>query len=76
MDTKLSETDFTEDLKKIDVPTLVMHGEDDQLVPIKVTGLNSARPIRGAKDIYDQGTPHGLIRIGPHSRRLKFSKNS
>ena len=36
-----SETDFTEDLKKIDVPTLVMHGEDDQIVPVKDSGENS-----------------------------------
>jgi non-heme chloroperoxidase len=55
-----SETDFTEDLKKMDVPTLVMHGEDDQLVPIKVTGMKSARLIRGAKEIYYPGAPHGL----------------
>jgi len=55
-----SETDFTEDLKKMDVPTLVMHGEDDQLIPIKVTGMKSARLIRGAKEIYYPGAPHGL----------------
>jgi non-heme chloroperoxidase len=55
-----SETDFTEDLKKIDVPTLVMHGEDDQLIPIKVTAMKSARLIRGAKEIYYPGAPHGL----------------
>src|SRR5215469_4398282 len=55
-----TETDFTEDLKKMDVPTLVMHGEDDQLIPIKVTGMKSARLIRGAKEIYYPGAPHGL----------------
>src|SRR5207248_7076938 len=42
-----SETDFTEDLKKIDVPTLVMHGEDDQIVPVKDSAKKSARLIRG-----------------------------
>jgi pimeloyl-ACP methyl ester carboxylesterase len=41
-----SETDFTEDLKKIDVPTLVMHGEDDQIVPVKDSAVKSARLIR------------------------------
>jgi non-heme chloroperoxidase len=55
-----SETDFTEDLKKIDVPTLVMHGEDDQIVPVKDSALKSARLIRGAKEIYYPGAPHGI----------------
>jgi non-heme chloroperoxidase len=55
-----SETDFTEDLKKIDIPTLIMHGEDDQLIPIKVTAVNSAELIRGAKEIYYPGALHGL----------------
>ena len=55
-----SETDFTEDLKKIDVPTLVMHGDDDQIVPIKNSAVKSARLIRGAKEIYYPGAPHGL----------------
>lgn len=55
-----SETDFTEDLKKFDVPTLVMHGEDDQIVPIKDSAKKSARLIEGAKEIYYPGAPHGL----------------
>jgi non-heme chloroperoxidase len=55
-----SETDFTEDLKKIDVPTLVMRGEDDQIVPVKDSAVKSARLIRGAKEIYYPGAPHGL----------------
>ena len=55
-----SETDFTEDLKKIDVPTLVMHGEDDQIVPVKDSAVKSARLIKGAKEIYYPGAPHGL----------------
>src|ERR1051325_8648246 len=55
-----SETDFTEDLKKIDVPTLVMHGEDDQVVPIKDSAKKSAKLIKGAKEIYYPGRPHGL----------------
>ena len=55
-----SETDFTEDLKKIDVPTLVMHGEDDQIVPVKDSAKKSARLIKGATEIYYPGLPHGL----------------
>jgi non-heme chloroperoxidase len=55
-----SETDFTEDLKKINVPTLVMHGEDDQIVPVKDSAVKTARLIRGAKEIYYPGAPHGL----------------
>jgi non-heme chloroperoxidase len=55
-----SETNFTEDLKKFDVPTLVMHGEDDQVVPINDSAKKSARLIKGAKEIYYPGQPHGL----------------
>jgi non-heme chloroperoxidase len=55
-----SETDFTNDLKKFDVPTLLMHGEDDQVVPIKLSSMRSAKLIMGAKEIYYPGMPHGL----------------
>jgi non-heme chloroperoxidase len=55
-----SETDFTEDLQKFDVPTLVMHGEDDQIVPVKDAAVKSARLIKDAKEIYYPGAPHGL----------------
>ncbi len=55
-----SETDFTEDLKKFDVPTLVLHGEDDQIVPVRNSAEKSARLIRGAKEIYYPGAPHGI----------------
>jgi non-heme chloroperoxidase len=55
-----SETDFTEDLKKIDVPTLVLHGEDDQIVPVKDSAKKSAKHVKGAKEIYYPGAPHGL----------------
>ena len=55
-----SETDQTEDLKKFDVPTLVLHGEDDQIVPVKDSARKSARLIKGAKEIYYPGAPHGL----------------
>jgi non-heme chloroperoxidase len=55
-----SETDFTEDLKKFDVPTLIMHGEDDQIVPVNDSGRKSERLIRNATAIYYPGAPHGL----------------
>ena len=55
-----SQTDFTEDLKKFDIPTLVMHGEDDQIVPIKNSAKKSAKLIKGASEIYYPGRPHGL----------------
>jgi non-heme chloroperoxidase len=55
-----SETDFSEDLQKFDVPTLVMHGEDDQIVPVKDSGRKSAKLIKGAAEIYYPGLPHGL----------------
>jgi non-heme chloroperoxidase len=56
-----SETDFTEDLKSIDVPTLVMHGDDDQIVPYKDAALLSAKLLRrGTLKIYP-GFPHGML---------------
>jgi non-heme chloroperoxidase len=55
-----SETDFHEDLEKIDVPTLVMHGEDDQIVPVHASARKSARLVKGAKALYYPGAPHGL----------------
>ena len=55
-----SETDFTEDLKRFDVPTLVLHGDDDQIVPIKLSGLVSAKIIKGATLKVIPGAPHGM----------------
>ncbi|MER8886644.1 alpha/beta hydrolase [Mesorhizobium sp. M0500] len=55
-----SETDLTEDLKKIDVPTLVLHGDDDQLVPIVDSALLSAKLVKNAKLKVIKGAPHGL----------------
>src|SRR5579859_4569348 len=55
-----SETDFTEDLKKIDVPTLVLHGEDDQIVPIGASALLSSKLIKGATLKIVPGAPHGM----------------
>jgi len=56
-----SETDFREDLKKIDVPTLVIHGDDDQIVPFKVGGARSSKMIKGATLKVYKGAPHGLM---------------
>jgi non-heme chloroperoxidase len=55
-----SETDFTEDLKRIEVPTLVLHGEDDQIVPIADAGLLSAKLLKNAKSKFYPGFPHGM----------------
>ena len=63
-----SETDFTEDLQKLDVPTLVIHGDDDQVVPIDASGRASARLIPNAKLIVYPGAPHGIT--DTHKDRL------
>jgi non-heme chloroperoxidase len=55
-----SETDFTDDLRKFDVPTLLLHGEDDQIVPVRDSSVKAARLIKGAKDMYYAGAPHGI----------------
>lgn len=55
-----SETDFTEDLKKFDVPTLVIHGDDDQIVPIDAAGRSSAKLVKGAVLKVYPGAPHGI----------------
>jgi non-heme chloroperoxidase len=55
-----SETDFREDLKKFDKPTLIIHGEDDQIVPINAAGIASAKIVKHAKLITYPGAPHGL----------------
>lgn len=58
--TAFSETDFNEDLKKFDVPTLIMHGEDDQVVPIAISALRSAKIIKNAILKSYPGLPHGM----------------
>jgi non-heme chloroperoxidase len=55
-----SETDFTEDLKKIDVPTLILHGDDDQIVPINDSALLSAALVKGSTLKIYPGAPHGM----------------
>jgi non-heme chloroperoxidase len=57
-----SETDFTEDLKKFDVPTLILHGDDDQIVPIGAAGLMSAKIVKNATLKVYPGFPHGMPR--------------
>ena len=55
-----SETDFTEDLKSVDIPVLVMHGEDDQIVPFQLTGVKAAKLLKNGKLISYPGFPHGM----------------
>ncbi|SDP26377.1 non-heme chloroperoxidase [Ralstonia sp. 25mfcol4.1] len=57
---EFSEVDYTEDLKKIDVPTLILHGDDDQIVPIDDAGRLSARIVKGATLKVYAGAPHGM----------------
>jgi non-heme chloroperoxidase len=55
-----SETDFTEDLKKFNVPTLILHGDDDQIVPIGASALLSSKLVKGATLKVYPGAPHGM----------------
>jgi non-heme chloroperoxidase len=55
-----SETDFTQDLSKIEVPTLILHGDDDQIVPIAISGEKSAKLVRTARLEIVKGAPHGM----------------
>ena len=55
-----SETDFTEDLKKFDIPTLILHGDDDQIVPIGASAMLSSQQIRNAQLKVYKGAPHGM----------------
>ena len=55
-----SETDLTEDLKKFDIPTLILHGDDDQIVPIRASALLSSKIVKGAKLKVYSGLPHGM----------------
>jgi non-heme chloroperoxidase len=55
-----SETDLTEDLKRFDVPTLVLHGDDDQIVPIGASAMISSKLIRNATLKVYKGAPHGM----------------
>ncbi len=55
-----SETDLTEDLKKIDVPTLILHGDDDQIVPIGASAMLSSKIVKDAQLKVYEGAPHGM----------------
>ena len=55
-----SETDFTEELKKVEIPVLVLHGEDDQIVPIDITGRRAAKLVQNGTLITYPGFPHGM----------------
>jgi non-heme chloroperoxidase len=57
----LSESDFTEDLTKFDMPTLIAHGDDDQMVPIGASALLSAKLVKGSTLKVYPGAPHGLV---------------
>jgi len=57
---QFSETDFTDDLKKFDVPTLIIHGDDDQIVPIGAAAMKSSRIVKDAELRIYAGAPHGL----------------
>jgi non-heme chloroperoxidase len=74
-----SETDFTEDLKKIDIPVLVMHGDDDQIVPIGAAGLMSAKILKKATLKVYPGFPHGMPTTNAdqiNADLLSFSKGA
>lgn len=60
-----SESDFTEDLKKIDVPTLILHGDDDQIVPIGASALQTVKLVKNAQLKVYKGAPHGMCST-PH----------
>ncbi|GAB3782347.1 alpha/beta hydrolase [Spirosoma horti] len=55
-----SETDFTEDLKSVDIPVLVLHGEDDQIVPFPISGAKAVKLLKHGKLISYPGFPHGM----------------
>jgi non-heme chloroperoxidase len=55
-----SETDFTDDLKKFDVPTLIIHGDDDQIVPIDAAARKSVKLVKGARLVVYEGGDHGI----------------
>ncbi len=74
-----SETDFTEDLKKFDVPTLILHGDDDQIVPIGAAALLSSKIVKGATLKIYPGAPHGMcstLKDQVNAELLAFLKRS
>src|SRR5438477_2072669 len=74
-----SETDFTEDLKKFDVPNLILHGDDDQIVPIGASAMLSSKIVKGATLKIYQGAPHGMcstLKDQVNEELLTFFKRS
>jgi non-heme chloroperoxidase len=74
---EFSEVDYTADLKKIDKPTLVIHGDDDQIVPIAAAGAKTAKIVKGAEFNVYKGGSHGLAQVDPdkfNADVLKFIK--
>jgi len=65
-----SETDLTEDLKRFDVPTLIVHGDDDQIVPIGASARRSAELVKDATLKVYPGAPHGLAQVAPFKDQL------
>jgi len=61
-------TDFREDLKRIDVPTLIIHGDDDRILPLTATGIATHRTVKGSRLVVIEGGPHGLT--WTHSRQV------
>jgi non-heme chloroperoxidase len=68
--TAFAETDFTEDLKKFDIPTLVVHGDDDQIVPIDATGRKTAKIVPGAVLKVYEGGSHGIALVPGEKERF------
>ncbi len=74
---QFSETDLTEDLKKIDIPTLIIHGDDDQIVPIDAAGRAASKIVKGSTLKIYSGAPHGLMATHKeqlHADLLSFIK--
>jgi len=74
-----SETDFTEDLKRFDVPTLILHGDDDQIVPIGAAAMLSSKLVKGATLKVIAGAPHGMcstLKDQVNADLLAFFKHS
>jgi non-heme chloroperoxidase len=63
-----SETDLTDDLRQIDVPTLIVHGDDDQIVPIQAAGRKSIDLVKDGRLSVHRGAPHGLT--GAHEQQF------
>jgi len=65
-----SETDLTEDLQRVDVPTLIVHGDDDQIVPIDASARRAAELVKDATLKVYEGAPHGLAQVAPYKDRF------